>query len=321
MCGIAGKLYFDRARPVERPILDAMNRVLAHRGPDDEGIYHDGAIGLAHRRLSIVDLSPAGHQPMSNAAGTLWITFNGEIYNFPELRKELESAGVTFRSHTDTEVLLALWEREGPACLSRLYGMFAFGLWDARRRTLILARDRAGKKPLHYYVDHEKALFASEPKGIHVDPGVPMEPDLTAIDHYLTYGYVPTPMSAFRGLAKVPPGHYVEISGAGTVTVSRYWRLRYRPKLTLSEDEAGERVRACLREAVRRRLIADVPLGAFLSGGVDSSAVVALMSELTGAPVKTFSVGFEDDEYNELPWARRIAELYATDHHEFVVKP
>jgi asparagine synthase (glutamine-hydrolysing) len=321
MCGIAGKLYFDRARPVERPILEAMNRVLAHRGPDDDGIFHDGAIGLAHRRLSIVDLSPAGHQPMSNAAGTLWITFNGEIYNFPELRKELESAGVAFRSHTDTEVLLALWEREGPACLSRVYGMFAFGLWDARRRTLVLARDRAGKKPLHYYVDHEKALFASEPKGIHVDPGVPMEPDLTAIDHYLTYGYVPTPMSAFRGLSKVPPGHYVEIAGTGDVRVSRYWRLQYRPKLSLSEDEACERLRACLREAIRRRLIADVPLGAFLSGGVDSSAVVALMSELTGGPVKTFSVGFEDDAYNELPWARRIAEMYATEHHEFVVKP
>jgi asparagine synthase (glutamine-hydrolysing) len=321
MCGIAGKLYFDRSRPVERSVLDAMNRVLAHRGPDDDGVFQDGAIGLAHRRLSIVDLSRAGHQPMSNAGGTLWITFNGEIYNFPELRKELETKGAAFRSHTDTEVLLELWEREGAACLARLRGMFAFAIWDSRRRTLVLARDRTGKKPLHYYLDAEKAVFASEPKGIHADPDVPVEADFEAIHQYLTYGYVPSPASAFRGLAKVPPGHYVEITGDGAVAVVRYWTLAYRPKLQLSEDEACERLLALLREAVRRRLIADVPLGAFLSGGIDSSAVVAIMSEVGPARVKTFSIGFEDDAYNELPWARTISTLYATDHHEFVVKP
>ena len=321
MCGIAGKLYFDRERRVERPVLAAMNRALVHRGPDDEGIYEDGALGLAHRRLSILDLSRAGHQPMSSHDGRLWVTYNGEIYNFVELRKELEAHGVAFRSHTDTEVLLALWEREGPACLPRLSGMFAIALWDSRERTLVLARDRTGKKPLHYYVDHEKALFASEPKGIHADPSVPVEADPVAIDHYLTYGYVPAPLSAFRGVAKVPPGHYVTIGGDGRVAVTRYWRLAYRPKLQMTEDEASVRLLDLLRDAVRRRLVADVPLGAFLSGGVDSSVIVALMSELTTAPVKTFSIGFESEAHNELAWARRIATRYATDHHEFVVKP
>jgi asparagine synthase (glutamine-hydrolysing) len=321
MCGIAGKLYFDAARPVERSVLEAMNRVLAHRGPDDDGLFCDGSIGLAHRRLSIVDLSPAGHQPMVSPGGTLWITFNGEIYNFPELRKELESRGVVFRSHSDTEVLLALWELDGPACLERLSGMFAFGIWDTRRRSLVLARDRVGKKPLYYYVDDHKALFASEPKGIYADPSVPAEADLGAIDSYLTYGYVPAPQSAFRGLVRVPPGHYVEIAADGRVSTKRYWRLVFRPKLELTEERACELLEDHLREAVRRRLIADVPLGVFLSGGIDSSLVVALMSELTGRPVKTFSIGFEDEAYNELSWARMIASRYRTDHHEFVVKP
>ena len=321
MCGIAGKLYFDPARPVERSVLEAMNRVLAHRGPDDEGLFCDGPIGLAHRRLSIVDLSLAGHQPMVSPGGTLWITFNGEIYNFPELRKELESRGVVFRSHADTEVLLAFWELEGPACLERLSGMFAFGLWDSRRRTLVLARDRVGKKPLYYYADSHKALFASEPKGIYADPDVPADADLDAIHAYLRYGYVPTPMSAFLGLARVPPGHYVEISADGRVKTTRYWRLRYRPKLQVDEEQACAMLEEHLREAVRRRLVADVPLGVFLSGGIDSSLVVALMAELTGRPVKTFSIGFEDEAYNELSWARLIASQYHTDHHEFVVKP
>ncbi len=320
MCGIAGKLFFDLAHHVDPALLHAMNRVLAHRGPDDSGVFHDGAIGLAHRRLSIIDLSPGGHQPMASADGTLWITYNGEIYNFRELRAELEAEGVRFRSQSDTEVILALWQREGVASVRRLCGMFAFAMWDARERRLTLVRDRLGKKPLHYYVDDEKALFASEAKGIFVDPDVPAQADLEAIHHYLTYGYVLSPRSAFRGLRKVPPAHYVEID-AGGVRVARYWQLRYRPKLRLAEGEACEALLAKLREAVRRRLVADVPLGVFLSGGIDSSTVVALMSGLVSGPVKTFSIGFEEEKYNELPWARRIAERYHTDHHEFVVKP
>lgn len=320
MCGIAGKLFFDSSRRVDQHLLARMSRVLAHRGPDDGGVYQDGPVGLAHRRLSIIDLSPAGHQPMSNSAGTLWITYNGEIYNFLELREELERDGVAFRSRTDTEVILALYEREGAGCLRRLRGMFAFAIWDARDRSLFLARDRLGKKPLYYYRDAEKFLFASEPKGILTDPEVPVESDSVAIHHYLTFGYVPAPHSAFRGFRKLPPAHYAIVRD-GRISVERYWRLHYRPKVQMDDHELCEALLAHLRHVVRLRMISDVPLGAFLSGGVDSSAITALMSEYSSGPVKTFSIGFEEKAYNELPYARMVAERYATDHHEFVVKP
>jgi len=320
MCGIGGKLYFDPSRSVDPALLERMNQVLAHRGPDDAGVYHDGPVGLAHRRLSIIDLSPAGHQPMSNPDGTVWITYNGEIYNFPELRSELEREGMVFRSKTDTEIILALYEREGVECLRRLRGMFAFAIWDGRTRTLFLARDRAGKKPLCYYHDAERFLFASEAKGILQDPEVPVAPDLQAVHHYLTYGYVPSPHSAFRGFRTLPPAHYLLVRD-GQVRVERYWQLRYGPKLRIDEAALSEEILARLREAVRLRMISDVPLGAFLSGGIDSSTVVALMSECSSGPVKTFSIGFEEEAYNELPYARLVAERYGTDHHEFVVKP
>jgi asparagine synthase (glutamine-hydrolysing) len=320
MCGIAGKLFFDPARTVDPALLERMHRALAHRGPDDAGIWHDGPVGLAHRRLSIIDLSPAGHQPMASADGRLHITYNGEIYNFLELRAELERAGVAFRSRTDTEVILALYAREGVECLRRLRGMFAFALWDAGERTLVLARERLGKKPLCYYQDAEALVFGSEPKAILADPDVPAEADLESIHHYLTYGYVPTPRSAFRGFRKLPPAHYL-VARDGRVRVEPYWRLSFTPKTTRDGRALHEELRARLREAVRLRMIADVPLGAFLSGGVDSSAVVALMSQLSSRPVKTFSIGFEDQAYNELPFARKVAERYGTDHHEFVVKP
>ena len=320
MCGIGGKFYFDSTRRVQPRLLERMNAVLAHRGPDDAGIYQEGRLGLTHRRLSIIDLSPAGHQPMTNAARTLWITYNGEIYNFLELRAELEREGVRFRSRTDTEVILALYAKYGTDCLARLRGMFAFAIWDAPRERLFLARDRLGKKPLVYFHDHRMLLFASEPKAILADPEVPVAPDLRAIHDYLTYGYVPGPGSAFRGFHKLPPGHFL-LARAGGVHVERYWRLRYGPKLRLSEADAGEAVLAHLRDAVRLRMISDVPLGAFLSGGLDSSAVVACMSEVSSRPVKTFSIGFEDQSYNELGFARLVAERFGTDHHEFIVKP
>jgi len=320
MCGIAGKLFFDRGRHVEPAVLYAMNKALAHRGPDDEGVHLGGAIGLTHQRLSIIDLSPAGHQPMSNADGTCLITFNGEIYNFAELRARLAADGVTFKSRTDTEVILALYDLMGTACFAELRGMFAIALWDGRRRTLVLARDRAGKKPLYYYLDHEMVVFGSEPKALLADPAVPAEPDFAAIHEYMTYGYVPAPRSGFRGFRRVPPAHYLEIAQGGAIA-KRYWRLYYGSKLTLSEPELCEALLAQLREAVRLRMVADVPIGAFLSGGVDSSAVVALMAEAAAQPVKTFSIGFEEDSHNELPYARMVAERYGTDHHEFVVKP
>ena len=320
MCGIAGKLYFDRHRSVDRGVLERVNAALAHRGPDDKGVYLDGAIGLTHQRLSIIDLSPAGHQPMSNADKTCWITFNGEIYNFAELRARLAADGVTFRSRTDTEVILALYDRMGSACFAELRGMFAIALWDGRRRTLVLARDRIGKKPLYYYMDREMVVFGSEPKALLADPAVPAEPDFAAIHEYMTYGYVPAPGSAFRGFRRVPPAHYLEIAEGRAIT-KRYWRLDYGSKVTLSEPELCEALLAQLRDAVRLRMVADVPIGAFLSGGVDSSAVVALMAESAAHPVKTFSIGFEEDSHNELPYARMVAERYGTDHHEFVVKP
>ncbi len=294
--------------------------VLAYRGPDDAGVYCDGPVGLAHRRLSIIDLTPAGHQPMSNARGDVWITYNGEVYNFLELRAELEREGVLFRSRTDTEVILALYERYGKDCVRRLRGMFAFAIWDGRNRSLFLARDRLGKKPLFYYHDGEKFLFASEPKAILQDSTVPVEVDRSAIHHYLAFGYVPSPLSAFQGFQKLPPAHCALVQD-GKMYVERYWDLSYATKLTLKEDELCEQILANLREAVRLRMISDVPVGAFLSGGIDSSTVVALMSEYSSGPVKTFSIGFEEEAYNELPYARMVAERYATDHHEFIVKP
>ena len=320
MCGIAGKLFFDPSRHVDPALLARMNEVLAHRGPDDCGIYHRGQVGLAHRRLSIIDLSPAGHQPMSNADGTLWLVFNGEIYNFLELRDELSREGVAFRSKTDSEVILALYEREGVDCLRRLRGMFAFAIWDERKRTLFIARDRLGKKPLYYYADADRFVFASEPKGILVDREISAEADDVAIHHYLTFGYVPSPFCAFKGFHALPPAHYLTVAD-GRIRVERYWRLGYEPKFTASQDELQERLVHELTESVRLRMISDVPLGAFLSGGIDSSTIVALMSRFSSGPVKTFSIGFEEESHNELPYARMVAELYATDHHEFVVKP
>jgi asparagine synthase (glutamine-hydrolysing) len=320
MCGIGGKLYFDRARSVEQEVLERMNAVQAHRGPDDSGIYCEGAVGLAHRRLSIIDLSPAGHQPMSNEQGTIWIVFNGEIYNFQALRPDLVRRGHRFRSHTDTEVILHLYEEHGVGCLELLRGMFAFAIWDAPRRQLLLARDRLGKKPLCYQQDAEAFRFASEAKAILQDPAVKARPDPAGISQYLTYGYVPSPASAFQGMRKLPPAHYL-LCHDGKVEVVRYWRLRRKRKLDRPEAEWCEEIRSRLEEAVRLRLISDVPLGAFLSGGIDSSAVVAMMSRVSSVPVKTFSIGFEEPDYDELRYARLVAERFGTEHHESVVRP
>ena len=313
-------LFFDRQRVVDPTLLSRMNAELEHRGPDDRGIYHAGRVGLAHTRLSIIDLSPAGHQPMPNGDGTVWISFNGEIYNFLELRARLEREGVRFRSRTDTEVIMALYERHGVECLAHLRGMFAFAIWDEHRQRLFIARDRLGKKPLFYYRDGERFMFGSEPKAILADSTVPAAPDEEAIHHYLTLGYVPSPFCAFKGFKTLPPAHYLVIEG-NEVTVERYWQLEYGPKIDAPEAEIRERLLAELGEAVRLRMISDVPLGAFLSGGIDSSTVVALMSRYSSGAVKTFSIGFEEDAYNELPYARMVAQRYGTDHHEFIVKP
>jgi asparagine synthase (glutamine-hydrolysing) len=296
----------------------------AHRGPDAWGVWSDGRCALGHRRLSIIDLSEAGSQPMSNARGDIRITFNGEIYNFQSLRRELESLGHGFRTRTDTEAIICAYEQWGIDCLARLRGMFAFGIWDRRRRRLFLARDRVGKKPLFYAQFGDHFLFASELQGLLADKRVPREVDPPAIDAYLSYGYVAAPRAAFKGIYKLPPAHYLTLDLKQTgfeKRIERYWALDYEPKLRIDEDEAREVLREKMTEAVRLRMISDVPLGAFLSGGVDSSVVVGLMAQLSGEKVKTFSIGFNESAYDETAHARRIAERWETDHHEFIVEP
>jgi asparagine synthase (glutamine-hydrolysing) len=299
----------------------------SHRGPDAWGLWADEHCALGHRRLSIIDLSEAGRQPMSNSDDPdrdILITFNGEIYNFQELRRELESLGYRFRTRTDTETILHAYDRWGVDCLAKLRGMFAFGVWDRNRRRLFLARDRVGKKPLFYAQFGDRFLFASELQGILADRDVPREINPQAIDAYLTYGYVPAPHTAFQGVFKLPPAHYLtlDLKQSGfEQRVERYWSLNYQPKLRLSEQEACEALREKMTEAVRLRMISDVPLGAFLSGGIDSSIVVGLMAKLSERPVKTFSIGFKEAAYNELDHARRIAERCGADHHEFIVEP
>jgi asparagine synthase (glutamine-hydrolysing) len=325
MCGIAGILDL-RGRRAERSILERICARLVHRGPDEEGYHADGPAALGQRRLSIIDLS-GGRQPMANEDGSVWVTFNGEIYNFRELRPELERLGHRFTTWSDTEVILHAYEEYGEACVLRLRGMFAFGLWDGNRRRLFLARDRVGKKPLFYAEAGGQFVFASELQALLQHPEVSRDLDLAAIDEYLTYGYIPAPRTAFRGVFKLPPAHALTLrlaeDGAGVNgrTLERYWSLEYQPKLDLDEGEAAEALLEVLTEAVRLRMIADVPLGALLSGGVDSGVVVALMSRLSPRPVKTFSVGFDDKDYDELPHARLVAQRYGTDHHEMVVRP
>jgi asparagine synthase (glutamine-hydrolysing) len=319
MCGICGVVHKDGA-PVDAPALERMAAALAHRGPDDSGIEALGAVGLGHRRLSIIDLSPDGHQPMGNEDGSVRIVFNGEIYNFRELRAGLEQRGHRFRSRSDTEVILHLYEELGTDCLSRLRGMFAFAIWDEPRRRLFLARDRVGKKPLYYADTASRFLFGSEIKAILVAGGVERQPDRQALYHYLTYQYVPSPWTAFEGIRCLPPAHYLLLEN-GEARIERYWRLAYQPKLKAPEAALEEELRARLREAVRLRLVSDVPLGAFLSGGVDSSAVVALMARESAEPVRTFSIGFREEEFDELAFARLVAERCGTQHTEWIVEP
>ncbi len=325
MCGIAG--IVDLAgRGVVRSLLERLCARLVHRGPDEEGFHFEPRVGLGQRRLSIIDLS-AGKQPMSNEDGTVWVTFNGEIYNFQELRTRLEGLGHRFATHSDTEVILHGYEQYGPDCVNHFRGMFAFGLWDGPRRTLMLARDRVGKKPLFYAQTADQLVFASELQAIVEHPDISRNPDPAAVDEYLTYGYIPAPRTVYRAVKKLPPAHYLLCrlgegdAGIQEMRVERYWQLEYTPKQALTEEEAVHGLLEVLGEAVRLRLIADVPLGALLSGGVDSSLVVALMSKYSSGPVKTFSIGFDEPGFDELPYARAVAQKYGTEHHELVVRP
>jgi asparagine synthase (glutamine-hydrolysing) len=319
MCGIAGLVSIE---PSEQPI-NQMIDALRHRGPDDWGLWRDEHCALGHRRLAIIDLSQAGRNPLTNQHGRIRITFNGEIYNFQALRAELEELGYRFQTRTDTEVIVNAYEAWGVDCLRRLRGMFAFAIWDADRRRLFLARDRVGKKPLFYGQFGKRFLFASELQGLLADPSVPREVNAEAIDQYLSWGYVPAPHTAFKNIFKLPPAHYLTLDVKESdfdLAIGRYWSLEYAPKTEIGEAEAIEGLREKLTEAVRLRMISDVPLGAFLSGGIDSSIIVGLMAKLSSQPVKTFSIGFEEAAYNETEHARRIANLWGTEHQEFIVK-
>jgi asparagine synthase (glutamine-hydrolysing) len=342
MCGICGEVDFDH-QGIKPEVLRRMCQVLAHRGPDDEGMaffrngqYVEGEnpavlskggngfeVGLGHRRLSIIDLSEAAHQPLSNEDRSLWIVFNGEIYNFQEIREGLGKKGHLFRSRSDTEVILHAYEEWDVACLERFRGMFAFAIWDSKRRRLFVARDRLGKKPLVYYHQEGRFVFASEIKAILQAPGIERKVNIRALHDYLTYQYVPSPDTIFEGIEKLPPAHYLLYDASGKVSVDRYWNLRFNSVQTRQENVADlcDHLRNELEESVKLRLISDVPLGAFLSGGVDSSLVVGTMARLTGKAVKTFSIGFDEKEYDELAYARLVSDCFSTEHHEFVVRP
>ncbi|MCL4294785.1 MAG: asparagine synthase (glutamine-hydrolyzing) [Anaerolineae bacterium] len=318
MCGIAGKLNFDR-QPVAESAITRMCGAIIHRGPDDSGVLCDHYVGLGARRLSIIDIA-GGHMPMSNEEGSIWIVYNGEIYNFLELRQELIQAGHRFATRTDTEVIIHLYEQYGLDCLQYLNGMFAFAIWDQPRQRLFLARDRLGQKPICYALMPWGLVFGSEIYALLQDPAVPRELDYEAIDLYLALMYVPSPLTIFKAIRKLRPGHYL-IWENDQVSIRRYWDIPYGVKRDISEEEAAEELCFLLKDAVRRRLISDVPLGAFLSGGIDSSIVVAVMSGLMSEPVKTFSIGYTSESQNELGYAWQLAQRYQTDHHEFIVEP
>jgi asparagine synthase (glutamine-hydrolysing) len=320
MCGIAGKLSLEPGGQVAAGTIRRMCQVLAHRGPDDEGVHVDGELGMGMRRLKIIDLA-TGRQPLANEDGTVWTVFNGEIYNYRELRRALETSGHRFATHSDTEVIVHLYEQHGQDFVSHLTGMFAIALWDARRRTLLLARDRLGIKPLYYATDNHRILFASEIKALLQD-SVPRDVDRQALHDYLALGYVPGPRSIFAGIRKLPPGHIAVCTQRG-MSESRYWRLTYPtlPARPRSEASYAEELRALLKGVTAEHLVSDVPLGVFLSGGVDSSSLVALMRELDVNPLRTFSIGFAERSYDELDAARVVARTFDTDHHEMIVRP
>jgi len=319
MCGIAG-LVLPADERVDETDVHRMCQTIVHRGPDDEGIHTQGPFGLGMRRLSIIDLA-GGHQPIHNEDKTVWVVFNGEIYNFPDLRRELESRGHRFYTQSDTEVIVHLYEEMGSECVQKLRGMFAIALYDAERKLLLLARDRLGKKPLHYAIDRGQLLFASEIKAI-----LAIRPELAELSgegllQYFYFGYINDPHTVFETIHKLPAGHLLEWRD-GSLKVRRYWDLpEYGTRAEISEEQCLEELEQQLEEAVRIRMISDVPLGALLSGGVDSSIVVALMARASSKPIRTFSIGFRAESFNEAEYARAVAQRFGTDHNELVVDP
>ncbi len=318
MCGICGIVYRDPNRPADRQLVQKMTDVIRHRGPDDEGFHVQGPVGLGMRRLSIIDRA-TGQQPIYNEDGSMAIVFNGEIYNHNELRRELRSLGHVFKTHSDTEAILHAYEEWGVDCPNKLNGMFGFAIWDGRRSQLFIARDRLGVKPMYYCSDGQRLIFASELKSILQIPDVDRRMNLKALDNFLTFEYIPSPLSIFENIQKLPQAHYL-LYRNGQVQIGRYWRLTYTAS-GRSEAELADELAALLQDATRIRLMSEVPLGAFLSGGLDSSSIVAMMARSSDRPVKTFSIGFSNSTYNELPYARTIAARFQTEHHEEIITP
>jgi asparagine synthase (glutamine-hydrolysing) len=318
MCGITGIVRRDGAQ-IDRELLERMNDAIRHRGPDEDGYYLSDGVGLAMRRLAIIDLK-SGQQPIHNADRTAWIVFNGEIYNYRKLRQQLEELGHHFYTDSDTEAIVHAYDEYGTDCPKHLRGMFALAIWNERDKSLFLARDRVGKKPLLYCQANGELIFGSEFTALLAHPHVSREVNFEAIHHYLSFLCVPAPLTAYQSIRKLEPGHWL-LWHDGEIKIERYWQLDFSNKIEIAEAEAGQRVVDLLREAVRVRLMSEVPLGAFLSGGIDSSAVVALMAQESSERVKTFSIGFEEQDFSELHHARRIAEFVGSDHHEFIVKP
>jgi asparagine synthase (glutamine-hydrolysing) len=321
MCGICGAVWNEPSRTLGDGALEAMMGRIVHRGPDDSGVHRDAHAALGFRRLAIVDL-PGGHQPLSNEDGTVWTVFNGEIYNFPALRRRLEAKGHVLRSTGDTETLVHLYEDEGPGMFGLLRGMFALAIWDAPRRTLLLGRDRMGQKPLVYREHAGRLTFASELKALLALPEaeVPRRIDPVALDQYLTFGYVPQPRTILEGVRKLPPAHFAEWRD-GRLRIERYWSPDWNAERRRPFEEDAEELRATLDDAVREQMVADVPLGAFLSGGVDSTIIVGLMQRASSRPVKTFAIGFPDPAYDETDYAEAAAKAIGTEHHTFRVEP
>lgn len=320
MCGIVGKLNFNSGRPVRREQIETMTDSLRHRGPDDDGVWVSGNVGLGHRRLSIIDLSPDGRNPMCNEDGTIWIVFNGEIYNFQALRQVLLARGHCFRSRTDTEVILHAYEEYGPRCVEHFRGMFAFAIWDGVRRELLLARDRLGVKPLFYSATSSSILFASEIKAIMSSGDIEPTPDPVSIHEFLLWQCIPSPRTGFQNIKKLPPASILTWREGGDVEIEKYWELDYTPH-SLPAPDVERHVRQMVEEATRLRLVADVPVGIFLSGGIDSACVLAAAHDSMPGKIKTFSVAFGHKDFDESPYARLLAKHFETDHHELEVTP
>ena len=321
MCGVTGKIFFDKNREVSFDELKGMTDIMQHRGPDDEGFFIDENVGLGFRRLSIIDLK-LGHQPLSDNSERYWITFNGEIYNFQELRVLLNKKVYLFKTNSDTEVIVNLYAEYKEKCLDHLRGMFAFVIWDKKEKQLFGARDRFGIKPFYYYIDNEKFVWASEIKSILASKSISKDISLQSLDYYFAYGYTPRNNSIYSQIKKLKPGHFflVKTLKKNKLVIKPYWKISFEPDYSKTEEFWKEALYDSLNESVKMRMISDVPLGTFLSGGIDSSIVTSLMSLNSNKPIKTFSIGFKEKKYNELQYARLLADKYKTEHHEFIVE-